>query len=327
MRDIIHGLSNDDYHHGEGYREYLSSSQLKLYAKSPRHARWTMEHPQEQTDAMKFGSLFHDLMSCVADCDGDYACGQDKWGKTVISFIPPVNEKTGQPYGSATKAYKEAYEAFVEANRGNTIASTQDVQAAMDMAVSLLDECGSTSTQVRKLLKWGRPEVSHFVEYEGCKFKYRPDLESPRKMVDWKTVSTDDLSEQSVNRIIATYGYDVSAAFYQFMEHEQSGVWKDFYWCFVSKQPPYDAVLVDSSEWTYRIDHDSGIVMPQVGAIKMRRLLDLHVRCSREGVWPGAETNIPADGHGRRIMTPSPPPWEVSLAAAILEQSSNYNPI
>ena len=32
--------------------------------------------------------------------------------------------------------------------------------------------------QIRQILKWGKAEVSHFVEYEGCKFKYRPDVVS-----------------------------------------------------------------------------------------------------------------------------------------------------
>ena len=188
------------------------------------------------------------------------------------------------------------------------------------MNQSLLIDCGATSEQVCKLLKWGKPEVSHFIEYEGCKFKWRPDLETRRKIVDWKTVATDDLSERSINAQIAKFGYDISAAFYLFMEHERTGQWKQFYWVFVSKQPPYDAVLVDASEWTYK--HEDGIVLPQVGAIKMKALLDLHIKCTREQSWPGAEIFIPQSDNGMRIMCPIPPPWEVNNAANILE--SNY---
>ena len=43
------------------------------------------------------------------------------------------------------------------------------------------------SKQIRQILKWGKAEVSHFVEYEGCKFKYRPDVETAKKIIDWKT--------------------------------------------------------------------------------------------------------------------------------------------
>ncbi|MCM1297740.1 MAG: PD-(D/E)XK nuclease-like domain-containing protein [Muribaculaceae bacterium] len=318
---IIPGLPNEDYHSSKPWSDYLSSSQLKLYLKSPKAARWAIDNPQPQTDAMRFGSLFHDLMASMASHwdNGTEAIG--KWIDGIAVFEPPVNPKTGQPYGAATKAYAEAYQQFLADSKGKTVASQAELSLVSDMAKSLIVGCGSTSEQVRNLLKWGKPEVSHFVEYEGLKFKFRPDLETRRKIIDHKTVATDDLSERSINNIIARYGYDISAAYYLFMEHEQSGTWKTFYWLFVSKVPPFDAVLVDASEWTYKHDPDTGIVMPQVGAIKMKRLLDLHIRCERNGVWPGAEIYIPDDGFGRRIMTPTPPPWEVSNASSILEQS------
>lgn len=323
MIDIIHGLGNEEYHHGDPYREYLSSSQLKLYAKSPRHARHMMEHPQPPTPAMRFGSLFHDLMASMASHYDNVTEAMTEWIDGIAVFKPPVNPLTDQPYGATTKVCSEAWQTFLDANEGKTITSSEEVTTVTEMASSLLLDCGATSALVRKLLRWGKPEVSHFFEYQGCRFKFRPDLETGGKIVDYKTVATDDLGERSINGIIAKYGYDISAAFYQWGEHEQSGVWKTFYWLFVSKQPPYDAVLVDSSKWTYERDPDRGIVIPQVGAVKMKRLVDLHIRCTTEGRWPGAELNVPMDGYGKRIMCPVPPPWEISNATAILDQSYN----
>lgn len=337
MEPIVYGLSNEQYRRGEEERQYLSSSQLKWYLKSPRYAKYMLDQLtygdakavqngkavedviEGKSDALRFGSLFHDLMaSCAEHFDnGTEAIGE--WMRGIAVFAPPKNEKTGQPYGSTTKAYKDRYEAFLQFHKGQTIASQDEIDTATHMAMSLINQCGATSEQVRKLLRWGKPEVSHFIEYEGCKFKWRPDLETRHKIVDWKTVSTDDLSERSINAQIAKYGYDISAAFYLFMEHLQSGKWKQFYWIFVSKQEPYDAVMVDASEWTYK--HDDGIVLPQVGAIKMKALLDLHIRCTRENEWPGAEIFIPESDNGLRIMCPTPPPWEVSNAAKILEQT------
>lgn len=320
MEPIVYGLSNEAYHHEKPYSDYLSSSQLKKYAVSPKCFKHSLDNPtNDKSDALRFGSLFHDLMaSCAEHFDnGTEAIGE--WMRGIAVFAPPKNEKTGQPYGSTTKAYKDRYEAFLQFHKGQTIASQDEIDTATHMAMSLINQCGATSEQVRKLLRWGKPEVSHFIEYEGCKFKWRPDLETRHKIVDWKTVSTDDLSERSINAQIAKYGYDISAAFYLFMEHLQSGKWKQFYWIFVSKQEPYDAVMVDASEWTYK--HDDGIVLPQVGAIKMKALLDLHIRCTRENEWPGAEIFIPESDNGLRIMCPTPPPWEVSNAAKILEQT------
>lgn len=318
---VIRGLSNERYHFGEEERQYLSSTQLKLYKTSPKAYKYAVDNPDEdKSDALRLGSLFHSLMASFADRGGTWD-GYRVWRSKIAVFTPPVNEKTGQPYGSATKAYKEAYDAFLQASAGKTIATAEEADLIHAMAQSLLDECGATSAQTRKLLKWGEAEASHFVEYEGCKFKFRPDLETKHKIVDWKTVSTDDFGERSINSIISKFGYDISAAFYQFMEHEQSGKWKQFYWVFVSKTPPHDAVMVDASKWTYSYDPEADIVMPQVGAIKMKALLDLHIKCVRENKWPGAEIYIPKADNGLRIMLPTPPTWEIDNAANILEQS------
>ena len=308
MESIIHGLSNEAYHHEAPYSEYLSSSQLKRYTVSPKAFKFALDNPKEEkSDALRFGSLFHDLMASCAEHHDNGTAAIAEWLRGIAVFKPPVNEKTGQPYGNTTKRYATDYEAFLQANECKTIASQEEVDTVLKMNQSLLIDCGATSEQVCKLLKWGKPEVSHFIEYEGCKFKWRPDLETRRKIVDWKTVATDDLSERSINAQIAKFGYDISAAFYLFMEHERTGQWKQFYWVFVSKQPPYDAVLVDASEWTYK--HEDGIVLSQVGAIKMKALLDLHIKCTREQSWPGAEIFIPQSDNGMRIMCPTPPPW------------------
>ena len=298
----IYGLSNEDYHNSEPYRQYLSSSQLKKYLISPKAFKHSLDNPEEiKSDALRFGSLFHDCMGALAE-GGSLEHIID----AIAVFEPPINAKTGQPYGTTTKAYKEAYEAFT-ASLSETLVSTADERdMANAMLQSLLFGSGSTSEQVRKLLKWGKPEVSHFVEYEGCKFKFRPDLETKRKIVDWKTVSTDDLSEESINRIILKYGYHVSAAFYQFFEHERTGVWKQFILVLVSKVAPYDCVMVDMSNYGYRYLPDVDMAILGPGAMEFKRLLDLHVKCTKENHWPGAETFIP-DIDGVRVLEIQPP--------------------
>lgn len=309
MTDTIYGLSSEDYHFKEPYREYLSSTSLKMYLRSPKVAKFAMENStEEKSEALRFGSLFHDLMACMAEHydNGTEAIGQ--WLSGIAVFEPPVNENSGRPYGAATKAYATAYEAFLRANEGKTIANRDELSQVQAMAHSLICGCGSTSVQVRKLLKWGKPEVSHFVGYEGCKFKYRPDLETRRKIVDWKTVSTDDLSEENINRIILKFGYHISAAFYQFFEHERTGLWKTFYLVLVSKVAPYDAVMVDMANYGYRYLPEYDMVVPGPGAIEFKKMLDLHIKCTRDNEWPGAETFIQSD-NGVRVMEIQPPHW------------------
>ena len=313
MENVIHGLSNEAYHHEKPYSDYLSSSSLKLYLKSPKTAKFALDNPfEDKSDALRFGSLFHDCMAALAE-----GASLREVLDAIAVFEPPTNESRGTPYTATSKPYKDAYDKFIESTKGILVASKDEKELVSAMLDSLLYGSGATSRQVCKLLKWGKPEVSHFIEYEGCKFKWRPDLETKRKIIDYKTIASDDLSERSINNQIARYGYDISAAYYLFFEHERTGIWKQFYWIFVSKQEPHDAVMVDASEWTYK--HDDGIVLPQVGAIKMKALVDLHIKCEREQNWPGAEIYIPEADNGMRIMCPTPPPWEINAAADILE--------
>ena len=175
MENVIHGLSNEAYHHEAPYSEYLSSSQLKRYAVSPKAFKFALDNPKEEKcDALRLGSLFHDLMACSAEHYDNGTKAIAEWMRHIAIFDPPKNEKTGQLYGSTTKAYKEAYEVFLQANEGKMIASNDEMSVINQMHKSLLCDSGATSEQVRKLLKWGKPEVSHFIEYEGCKFKWRP---------------------------------------------------------------------------------------------------------------------------------------------------------
>lgn len=325
IESIIYGLSNDQYHRGELEREYLSSSQLKWYRKSPRYAKHMLDAltyrdatvvcnnsaviniAEGKSDALHFGSLFHSYIECAAKrVNNDPDTIEELWMQQLAVFTPPLNESKGQPYGSTTKAYAAAYESFLKANGNKLIASQNEIDTVKAMVRSLMYESGATSEQVKKLLNWGKPEVSHFIEYEGCKFKWRPDLESPRKIVDWKTVATDDLSEESINRIILKYDYHISSAMYQFFTHEQSGVWKQFILALVSKVPPYDSVMVDMANYGYRYYLEDDFVSMGPGAMEFKELLDLHIKCTKENHWPGAENAIPED-NGVRIMEIMPP--------------------
>lgn len=310
---IIPDLSNEDYHHSPPYSDYLSSSQLKWYAHSPSFARYMMDHPQPETDAMRFGSIFHDLMASLAGADGMWPQGYGAWLDGLARFDPPENAKTGQPFGPTTKAYAEAYQKFLTANEGKTIVNATDSDLASDMAHSLLNDCGATSRQVRQILKHGKPEISFFVDYEGCKFKFRPDLLTRYKMqgkthvdlYDWKTVSTGELTEENINRIILRYGYHISCSHYQFFYHELTGIWPRFILVLVSKTPPYDSIMVDMANYGYRYWPEADMIVPGSGALEFKRLLDLHISCTKSGQWPGAETFIPGDRH--RILEIQPP--------------------
>ncbi len=311
MEQTIYGLSNQAYHHEKPYSDYLSSSQLKLYNRSPKAFKHSLDNPtEEKSDALRFGSLFHDLMASYADHPEDELAAIRQWTQGIAIFDPPVNEKTGKSFGTTSNPYKDAYAAFLQAVGGKMIVSREEADLAYNIANSLLRDCGATSEQVRKLLKWAKAtEVSYFYETEdGIKLKVRPDLLTRGKIVDWKTTVLDTLDEDSIAKAIIKYRYDVSLSMYQYVLHEIEGKWYMPILVFVQKQEPFDAVMCDISEWCYSYDPDEDFVKPGVGALEFRKLLDLHTGCVRNNEWPGAESTIEADGN-TRIMKPTVPYW------------------
>lgn len=302
---VIHGLSNEAYHHEAPYSEYLSSSSLKLYLKSPKAAKFALDNPtEEKSDALCFGSLFHDCMAALAE-GGLLEHVID----AIAAFEPPINEKTGQPYGSTTKAYAAAYEKFTAELNGVIASTAEEKELVSAMLNSLLYDSGATSEQVCKLLKWGKPEVSFFYETEdGIKLKVRPDLLTRKKIIDWKTCALDSLDEDSIARQIIKYRYDVSLSMYQYVLHEIEGKWYTPILVFVQKTAPHDCIMCDISEWCYTYDPDEDFVKPGVGAMEFKKLLDLHTECVKNNKWPGAEISIEADGN-TCIMKPAVPYW------------------
>lgn len=311
MEQIIRGLSNEAYHHQKPYSDYLSSTNLKAYAKSPKAAKFLLDNPtEEKSDALRIGSLFHDLMACSAEHYDNGTEAIAEWMRHIAVFNPPKNDKTGQPYGAATKAYKEAYETFLQSNEGKLIVSQAELSQVNAMHQALLLDCGETSKQVCKLLKWAKAtEVSYFYETEdGIKLKVRPDLLTNGKIVDWKTCSLDSLDEDSIARQIIKYRYDVSLAMYQYVLHAIEGKWYTPILIFAQKTAPFDSIMCDISEWCYQYDKTYDVVTMGCGALEFRRLLDLHAECVRKNEWPGAETSIEADGNVR-IMKPKIPAY------------------
>ena len=234
----------------------------------------------------------------------------DKWRNSLLVFQPPINERTGCPYGRETQKYRDALAEAVAANPGKSLTSSADVQLVETMVYELLNCCRETSKQIKQILsfKQTKAEVSHFVEYKNCKFKYRPDVETAKKIIDWKTVAVDDLHEDTVNRIITKFHYGISAAFYQFMEHERTGVWKEFYWVMQQKTAPYDAVFVSAANWAYHME--DGIVKMGASALLFAKLLEQHVYCTQNNDFDGAQVFIQPGFKGRRIMIPDTPSFE-----------------
>lgn len=303
-------IPNEEYHNDEKYSAFISSTGLKLYKTSPLWFKWAIENDAADIskEAQVKGNGYHDYLASLTNCGSDAQFMND-----YVLFEEPVNKTTGSPYGINTKAYAEAEAEAMYLNQGKQLITNATLKEIKDMVNHLLYGSRENSKDIRTLIKFGKAERSYFCEYQGCYFKFRTDLSTGKKIVDWKTIAADNLHEDTIRKQIFTYGYDVSAAFYQFFNKIITGQWKDFYWVFQQKSPPYDFVIVDSQSFTYEFatevingKREKIVVNSNIGGRKFHALLEQHIHCVEENYWPGAAIFIPEGSFGatkgKRIM-------------------------
>jgi hypothetical protein len=300
-------ISNEDYHNGETYREFQSSTHLKHYAISPKYARYTQLNPKfEQTKGMQEGSVLHDYLASLTNY-GDLRAFP--W----ISFDePPINSKTGKAYGKDSDAYTVALSEYLNANPGKVICEQGFIQNVERMVNELLYGNRHLSPDIQFMMKNGVAEQSHFCEYEGGLWKFRTDLKTRNKIVDWKKTTLENPKVEEFPSVIIKYGYHISAAMYQFFDAVITGKWRPFYWVVIENEPPYDFTILDSEEWSWEISRGSDgeqIVQPKVGAHQFLALMQQHLHCISEAYWPGYSIFIEPNWKGRRIGIPSVPGW------------------
>ena len=297
-------MPNENYHRGEWQREFVSSTTLKNMLVSPKYFKHCLFSPKQisQSAAIQ-GSIYHSMLEsmCKNGCiDGVF--------DEFFVFQAPINPKTGEPYGTSTKAFKEEYELQMENSGGKTPCSEEEIAIAKAMVDSLLNDCGQTSEIVNHLLSIGTPEVSFFLEYEGAKFKFRTDLITKNKIVDWKSIAADDLHEDTINKQISKMNYGFSAAFYQFFCYQATGQWVEFLWVFQQKSAPYDAVIVSASDWAYSVDY-TGNLIKGPSALEFEHCLGKYIECRANGYFPGAESLIP-ETNGYKVMYAGVPSYK-----------------
>ena len=307
MRNRIEGLSNEDYHYKEPFTEYISSTMLKKYLMSPKAFKYAMDNRMnEPTESTAFGSLFHAAMESFVN-NGDRSIFMNN----VAIFEPPLNPSTQSPYGANTKAYKEAYSEFLSNNEGKIISDTEEIKMLSDMMDTITDPSvgGITANKVLKLINRSlETEVSYFLKMDnGVKLKVRPDMLTSNKIIDWKTCSLETMDEYNICNQIIKYRYDISMSMYQYVLHLIKGIWYEPLLVFVSKVEPYDALIVDLSEWCYSYNNETELVRLGVGALDFSRLLNTHAKCIEEKKWEGITSSLKPSDQG--IMKAAVPLW------------------
>lgn len=288
----VENLDIIDYHHKQPYSNYWSSSNLKDFLISPKKAFFKkfMAEKKEPSESAKFGTLLHEYLDCKIKGVA--------FPKAI--FYPPINPKTGNPYGSNTEKYLAA-----KLEAGDSI-SFEDMEKLLNIFESLTNPKSPLAPKIAHIFKHGTPEKSFFAEYDldGAKIqlKYRPDVLVESKIpyiVDWKTIN--DLSLNGIQKAIHNYRYDLSASMYQHLEFMRTGVHKFFLWVFIENTPPYDFCIVDSREYTFSIIEDMRVA--KIGAITFKNAITELENCLINGYFPGIETNIPNN------LIIEPPKW------------------
>ena len=299
-------ISNHEYHHGETYLPFISSTSLKHYTISPKYAQWSRLHPKkDQTKAMLEGSVYHDYLASLVNY-------HDLRAFPWISFNePPVNPKTGKVYGEDTKIYTDAINEFANAHPGNFLCDQSTINMVTNMVGELLSGNRHLSQDIIFMMKNGQAEQSHFCEYEGGLWKFRTDLKTRNKIVDWKKTTLENPKVEEFPSQIIKYGYHISAAMYQFFDFIITGKWKPFYWVVQENEPPYDFTILNSEEWTWKLERIDGEIHPiaMIGAHQFMELKDQHLKCLADNYWPGYSIFIEPNWTGRRVGIPEVPGW------------------
>jgi hypothetical protein len=302
---LPNAISNEDYHNAEQYKPFCSSSTLKLLMTSPLYAKYCMEHPEKkETQAMSQGSVYHSMLASLTN-KGNLS----DFDNEFFLFDAPVNPKTMEPYGFISKAYQEAIESQKIINQNKIPCSQGEKQKAQDMIDMLLNGNPHLSPQINQLIKIGKAEQSHFIQYQGQYFKYRTDLKTSKKIIDWKTTKLESPKPENWSREIVNYNYHISAAFYQFFEFLLTGKWKEFYWVVQESEPPYDFNILSASGWTYELstDNERTIIETKIGSEMLNKLLEYYILCCEKNQWPGYSIFIQPNWLGQRIGFPDVP--------------------
>ena len=211
MPQIIDGLSNADYH----AHPAISKSGLDKIAKSPAHYKASRETKHEDSDALVFGSAFHDYILLPDTFQTDY------------TVLPP-------DFSGRTKEGKAILESIRQS--GQTILKAEWLTAIEGMAAAI-----AAHPKASVLLQGGKAEQSIFWTDgdSGIDCRCRPDYLHPGGIiVDLK--STTDASPEEFARSVAKYRYHVQDAFYSEGYYQATGQWpRGFVFIAVEKTAPY----------------------------------------------------------------------------------------
>lgn len=247
---VVENQSQQEYSSAPGYR----SSELKQILVTPSHFQHYLHNKKPETPAMRKGTALH-----AALLEPELFAEQ-------FAIVPKVDKRS--------KAGKEEWQAFNEANVGKTLIESNDAFFVETLRYSI-----QTNEKAKRLLEWpGRAELSLYWTdpSTGIQLKARPDrllqLATPLYV---EVKSTTNASKAKFRERIAQFDYDFSIAMY-----------REGLKCVYGELPP--AVFLVIEDITYQIClYTPDEEMLSVGLKRYRQALNTLAACLESNRWPG----------------------------------------
>lgn len=252
----IQYMTEKEYNEAEGIRR----SDLWKIKDSPEKFKYEMEHPQEKTAALVFGSACHKMILEPATFGDEYA-------------VLPLG------IDRRTNAGKEQWKAFMEQNEGKELISADDAALMKEMEEAM-EQCSLANDLIRGE---GETEIPLFwtdaETDEKCKVKLDRlirGLDGKFYVVDYKTAKNAETD--AFNRSMLNYGYTLQAAMYTegVMQTWHLPYRPGFIFVVQEKKAPYAINIIQ--------------VSPEVmeyGIGQFRTLLGRYHTCKELDEWPG----------------------------------------
>lgn len=258
--------TNAEYH---ADLSHYSHSMLEVYRKRPADFRDIYidqsRKPDPPTEAMTFGSAAHAWVLEGLPPETQYG---------IID--PPVNPRTGKPFGASTQAYEnymlslDPDREYITQQQCNAIHSIGVNVANHQKASLLLSVGGETEISVR------------WVRADGTKCKAKLDRVIPpevygdlRVVNDFKTAA--DPTEEGFQKATTKYGYHRQAAWYLDC-YASDPTPTEFAFVVAGSDEPYDV-------YTHELDEDA----IEVGRRENEELLRRIKHSIQTGVWTRPE--------------------------------------
>jgi hypothetical protein len=232
-----------------------------LKSRSPLHAKYERENPEDPTDDMVFGQQLHALVLEPAAWDARYV------------VCPPCDKRT--------TAGKAVYAEFQSSQNGREEVSHKNYEKMVACAGSVrAATCAGLVKGGRNelCLVWDDPET-------GVRMKARCDCVHEDTwdgdiIVDVKT--TASAREEDFRQSIRKYGYFMQAAIYCAGWEVLTGHTPEFTILAVEKKPPFAVAA-----------YPLGPKTMDAGRIAFRRALAQYIECEKSGRWPGYQPDGP----------------------------------